>query len=241
MAKLEADTGWKLRVLTQSRANAPELGTVLQQRRIGDGSGKLRDPNAVLVVADRGIRGKLENGGSFLTFEVGDNARLRLPDVYWGRLRREYGRLRFVESRTRKLARDLFHKMALNGPKLANKQLVLGRIVDAGAELAVMALVASRVQGELNQGNKANLSRALFWLESRRKVVDDLLRDVWSNNDAQAYALARELMDAAEELPRLETPDLQPRPREWGKDITSGRQGVRLSEMDDRTDERAAK
>ena len=151
------------------------------------------------------------------------------------------GHLRFVESRTRKLARDLFHKMALSGPKLANKQLVLGRIVDAGAELAVMALVASRVQGELNQGNKANLSRALFWLESRRKVVDDLLRDVWSNNDAQAYALARELMDAAEELPRLETPDLQPRPREWGKDITSGRQGVRLSEMDDRTDERAAK
>ena len=45
--------------------------------------------------------------------------------------------LRFVDGRTRKLARHLFHKMALNGPKMADRQLVLGRIIDAGAELAV--------------------------------------------------------------------------------------------------------
>ncbi len=151
------------------------------------------------------------------------------------------GHLRFVESRTRKLARTLFHKMALEGPKLVNKQLVLGRIVDAGAELAVMALIASRVQGELNRGDKSNLSRVLFWMESRRTVVDDLLRDAWNNTDAQAYALARELMDSVDPLPELERPDLQPLPREWGKDLTSGKQPVRLSQMDELTDERAAK
>ena len=151
------------------------------------------------------------------------------------------GHLRFVESRTRKLARHLFHKMALNGPKLANRQLVLGRIVDAGAELAVMALVASRVQGELKRGETQNLNRALFWLESRRSVVDDLLRDVWKNNDAKAYALARKLMEEADALPELPKPQLTPNPREWGKDITSGKQEHRLSQLSTEAADRAAK
>ena len=61
LAKLEADTGYKIRVLTQSKNTAPELGPLLQDWRIGLG-GKLRDPNAVLMVADRGLKGKLEAG-----------------------------------------------------------------------------------------------------------------------------------------------------------------------------------
>lgn len=98
LAKLESDTGWRVRVLTQGR-EAPELGPLLQAWRLGDGGGRLRDPNAVLVVADRGLRGKLEAGGTFLRFEVGDNVRLRMPDAWWGRLRREYGMQKFVGSR----------------------------------------------------------------------------------------------------------------------------------------------
>ena len=98
LAKLEADTGYKLRVLTQSKSTAPELGPLLQEWNIGQG-GKLRDPNAVLMVADRGLKGKLEAGGSFLRYEVGDNVRMQMPDAFWGRLQREYGRIRYVESR----------------------------------------------------------------------------------------------------------------------------------------------
>ena len=41
-----------------------ELVVVLQRWRVGDG-GRLRDPNAVLVVADRGLRGKLEQAGVY--------------------------------------------------------------------------------------------------------------------------------------------------------------------------------
>ena len=48
-------------MLTQSKNTAPELGPLLQDWRIGLG-GKLRDPNAVLMVADRGLKGKLEAG-----------------------------------------------------------------------------------------------------------------------------------------------------------------------------------
>ena len=98
LTKLEVDTGYKIRVLTQSKATAPELGPLLQSWQIGQG-GRLRDPNAVLMVADRGLKGKLEAGGSFLRYEVGDNVRLKVPDTFWGRLQREYGRIRYVESR----------------------------------------------------------------------------------------------------------------------------------------------
>ena len=98
LTKLEVDTGYKIRVLTQSKATAPELGPLLQSWQIGQG-GRLRDPNAVLIVADRGLKGKLEAGGSFLRYEVGDNVRLQVPDAFWGRLQREDGRIRYVESR----------------------------------------------------------------------------------------------------------------------------------------------
>ena len=69
LTKLEDDTGWKLRVLTQSKATAPELGPLLQWWQIGQG-GRLRDPNAVVLVADRGLKGKLEAGGSFVRYET---------------------------------------------------------------------------------------------------------------------------------------------------------------------------
>jgi|EP00908_Phaeocystis_cordata_P023804 uncharacterized membrane protein YgcG len=74
LSKLEADAGWKVRVVTQSKSNAPELGPLLQWWQIGQGGG-LRDPNAVVVVADRGLKGKLEAGGSFVRYEIGDNVR----------------------------------------------------------------------------------------------------------------------------------------------------------------------
>ena len=38
-------------------------------------------------------------GGSFLRYEVGDNVRMQMPDAFWGRLQREYGRIRYVQSR----------------------------------------------------------------------------------------------------------------------------------------------
>jgi alkylation response protein AidB-like acyl-CoA dehydrogenase len=52
--------------------------------------------------------------------------------------------LRFIHKMSRKLARSMFHAMALNGPGLEKKQLTLGRIVDTGANLFVMATVLSR-------------------------------------------------------------------------------------------------
>lgn len=130
--------------------------------------------------------------------------------------------LAFVESSTRHLARTLFHKMALQGPKLEMRQLTLARLVDIGAELAVMALVAARVQGELARGERANLAKAVYWLEARKGVVNQLFEQVSSNADAQARALAEQLLAQAEVLPELELPALEPQPRLSGGAMSRG-------------------
>lgn len=52
--------------------------------------------------------------------------------------------LRFLDRMSSKLARTLFHAMALNGPALEKKQLTLGRIVDTASNLFVMSAVLSR-------------------------------------------------------------------------------------------------
>jgi alkylation response protein AidB-like acyl-CoA dehydrogenase len=138
--------------------------------------------------------------------------------------------LHWVDARTRKLARVLFHNMVLLGPKLEMRQLTLGRVVDLGVELAVMALVAARAQSEARAGDDSQMNTALYWLESSRIRVDDLFREINSNTDASARALAKELMDRAETLPEVKAVDFPPRAQEKGSDLTSGRQDKRLSQ-----------
>lgn len=138
--------------------------------------------------------------------------------------------MKFVDRRTRRLARSLFHLMALNGPKLEKRQLKLARVVEIGVELAVMALVASRAQTAMNRGDNAELPLAEYYLQWGEQRVDDLFRKLGKNNDAAARKLAKVLMDRAETLPEtVGTAELKPLPREYGSDLTSGRQDKRLA------------
>jgi alkylation response protein AidB-like acyl-CoA dehydrogenase len=136
-----------------------------------------------------------------------------------GRLK---GHLRGIDRRSKKLALRFFAKMALNGPGLADKQLTLARIVDIGTELAVMGLVASKIQNELNKGNASNLPRALYFLHAAEVRIDQHFRSMGSNSDKQARALSANLMEAAEPLPEMSIEHLQPIEREFGSDLTSG-------------------
>ena len=139
--------------------------------------------------------------------------------------------MKFVDRRCRKLARTLFHQMAKNGPKLEMKQRTLARIVDLGAELAVMALVASRAQTLANAGKTDELGRARFFLADARLRVDGLFREIGTNTDAQARKLAKEMMESVDALPEPKRMSdfLEPQPREFGTDLTSGRQTKRLA------------
>ena len=155
--------------------------------------------------------------------------------LWMGGLFKRYGRfepelatqLRWVDAATRKLGRTLFHKMATQGPKLEMRQLTLARIVDIGAELGVMALVATRTQTRIEKGDRADLTKAVYWLRARRLVVEGMFRQIRHNVDADARKLAGELMAAAEPLPELVIPELEPRTRELGSELTSGSRTTR--------------
>ena len=98
---VEADTGFRVRVLTRERNSAEWTRSRTATRcALGVASaGGQMDPRAVVLIADRGIPGALENGSSYLTFDIGDAVRFVLPDVFWARLQREYGKRTFVEAR----------------------------------------------------------------------------------------------------------------------------------------------
>jgi hypothetical protein len=55
-------------------------------------------PTTLLLVADRGVAGALENGGSLLRIELGQDAALAFGPSFWQRLKREYGSARFVRA-----------------------------------------------------------------------------------------------------------------------------------------------
>ena len=94
---LQRDMGYRLRVVTQDRASAACVRGALDAWRVGRHGGVAAD--AVVLVAERGIAGSLESGGSFLKPIVGDDILLALPPVFWARLRREYGGGAYVRAK----------------------------------------------------------------------------------------------------------------------------------------------
>ncbi|HVR30559.1 MAG TPA: acyl-CoA dehydrogenase family protein [Thermoanaerobaculia bacterium] len=121
----------------------------------------------------------------------------------WGRWPRysEFGplatHLRFVERRSRRLARASFHGMLRHGPALERKQAFLFRLVDIANELFAMSASAARAHAMRRSGSPdaAHASELVdvFCRGSRRKV-DHLFRELWHNHDAAAYRTALDVL-----------------------------------------------
>ena len=94
ISRLEEVTSFRLRVLTRDRASPDWARDSRAIQCVFDLSG-----NSILMTADRGIAGALEAGSAFLSFDVGPDARLALPDVFVSRLVNEYARRPFVAKR----------------------------------------------------------------------------------------------------------------------------------------------
>jgi hypothetical protein len=124
----------------------------------------------------------------------------------WGRWPRysEFGPLathvRFVERRSRKLARTLFHCMIRFQGGLEKRQLVLGRLVEIGAELLAMSAVCARAvqesrggqDGPEGEGGPMELAN-VFCLHARRRV-DERFRAVLANDDKATYRLSQRVL-----------------------------------------------
>ncbi len=104
-----------------------------------------------------------------------------------------------VERLSRKLARRLFFAMAINGPALEKKQVLLGRFVDIGSELFVLATAIGYAQSKIVQAdmNAKQVDHKLALVgylgQLTRHKVGELFRSIVSNADREDVAIAREL------------------------------------------------
>jgi len=105
--------------------------------------------------------------------------------------------LQWVERTSRRLARQMFHLMVLNGPALERKQGLLFRAVDVGAELFAMTATCARAQRDVKRGTGGRTPYELadtFCRASRRRV-EALFAGVIANDDAYNYGIARKFLD----------------------------------------------
>ncbi|ORJ58310.1 acyl-CoA dehydrogenase family protein [Geothermobacter hydrogeniphilus] len=101
--------------------------------------------------------------------------------------------LRFVANGSRMLARDLFHMMLLYRRGLQQKQAILARLVDIGAELFAMTAVLSRA-ASLHGPSGSEPVADLFCRQARRRI-GVLHRAVYRNDDQFAYDRALDVLD----------------------------------------------
>jgi len=105
--------------------------------------------------------------------------------------------LRFVERKSRKLARQTFYAMGRWQAKMEYKQAFLGRIVDIGAELFAMAACCSRAEmmraQDPERGAAAYELAAAFCEQSRIRVAE-LFDRLWTNTDDVDRALTDKVL-----------------------------------------------
>ena len=107
--------------------------------------------------------------------------------------------LNYVARTSRRLARTLFHAMAVNGPKLERKQILLGRIVDIGTELFVLTAAVLRADALLKQGGPDNSSAdleqivACLFGDTRLRIAASFT-GIKHNRDRAHYDLAQALL-----------------------------------------------
>src|SRR3989338_6031607 len=104
--------------------------------------------------------------------------------------------MRFVQADAKRLARELFLKMALYQQKLAQKQNVLNRFVDIGADLFAISCACSYADSLHKKGEvKDALKLAdLFCRQARRRILSRF-KDVSDNDDRSSYSVAKKLLN----------------------------------------------
>jgi len=105
--------------------------------------------------------------------------------------------LRFVERKSRKLAREIFHSMIVFRAAAERKQAFLFRLVDIANELFAMSASISRAQA-LARAGRPEAAHAAALAESfctqAREKVDQLFHALWHNHDELAYRTGRAIL-----------------------------------------------
>jgi alkylation response protein AidB-like acyl-CoA dehydrogenase len=123
--------------------------------------------------------------------------------IGWGRWPRysEFGplagHLRYVNRTSRRLARSLFHCMVRYGPRLEQRQAVLARIVDIGAEAFMMtaACVRARRLVESDPSDRTPEELADLFCRHARARIRTAFNGLFMNLDVPTYKVARRAME----------------------------------------------
>lgn len=105
--------------------------------------------------------------------------------------------LRYVERTARKLARETFYLMARYQGSLEQKGHLLGRVVDIGAELYAVAcavVYAQTIGAEHPERAQSAQELADLFCHQARRRAEDLLDQLWHNDDALQYEATQRLL-----------------------------------------------
>lgn len=107
--------------------------------------------------------------------------------------------VRFVDRTSHKLARNLFHAMAIYQQGLEKKQSVMFRLVNVGEDLFAMAATCAQAQLALNkdpngEGKKAKELADLFCRQTRICVKHEF-ENLFSKDDKFSYKIAQEILN----------------------------------------------
>jgi hypothetical protein len=112
----------------------------------------------------------------------------------------EFGALakhvRFASRSSRRLARTLFHCMVRFGPKLEKRQVVLGRLVEIGAELLAITAACSRAlaMARKDSTNPGPVQLADLFSRQARRRVEEKFAAVFDNDDVRTYGVAQQVL-----------------------------------------------
>ncbi len=104
---------------------------------------------------------------------------------------------RFIDSTSRKLARTLFHKMAVHKDKLDRRQNTLGRLMDIGVELFAMTATcryAQRLSAASGGKDTSPIDLADLFCEQAKLRIDDRFRRLGRNADRKDNAAAKRVL-----------------------------------------------
>jgi alkylation response protein AidB-like acyl-CoA dehydrogenase len=105
--------------------------------------------------------------------------------------------LRFAANSSHRLARCIFHAMAIYGPKLERDQVLLGRFVDIGAEIFAISTSCSRAQSMLETDDKMRtdlLPLVDYFCGLARVRIDWLFHNAAHKTERAGYRLAQRVL-----------------------------------------------
>jgi alkylation response protein AidB-like acyl-CoA dehydrogenase len=144
--------------------------------------------------------------------------------------------LRFASRCSKKLARKLFHTMAVYGAKLEFEQLLLANYVEIGVDLFVMSAALANAESIMTRNpddNTPNELADLFCKNARQRIAANF-KAVKSNANKNYTQVARRLMDGDLEWMAFDTyGDLPPAYRDYEKNQTETNWGTEKKEEEE--------